>query len=65
MNKLPVLLIAAIFIVGCGQNTTTEETSTKPNILLLVGDDIAFGDLSAYGSEIATPNMNSIADAGV
>jgi arylsulfatase len=54
--------------VACN-NAPKEEASeseeSRPNILLLVGDDIAFGDLGVYGSEIETPNFNRIAQAGV
>lgn len=46
-------------------NKPTSESPKKPNILLLVGDDIGFGDLNAFGSEIKTPHMNRLADAGV
>lgn len=57
-----------ISLAGCN-NAPSEEASAeevkKPNILLLVGDDIAFGDLGVYGSEMETPNFNRLAQAGV
>lgn len=37
----------------------------RPNILLVVLDDIAFTDLGAFGSEIPTPNMDALARDGV
>ena len=38
----------------------------KPNILLIVGDDIGYGDLSCYGGkDVSTPNLDAIATAGV
>lgn len=70
MKKVLYLLIATALIVGC-KNTGSEEKivkqgdKVKPNILVLIGDDIAFGDLGIYGSEIKTPNFNRLADAGV
>lgn len=36
----------------------------KPNILLIILDDIGFTDLGVYGSEIATPNMDALAMRG-
>jgi arylsulfatase A-like enzyme len=37
----------------------------RPNIVFILIDDAGFGDFGAYGSEIATPNIDSIAKAGV
>ncbi|MBT9499673.1 MAG: arylsulfatase [Burkholderiaceae bacterium] len=37
----------------------------RPNIVFVLIDDAGFGDLGPYGSEIATPNIDQIAQAGV
>lgn len=37
----------------------------KPNILLILADDLGYSDLGCYGSEIATPNLDSIAKDGL
>jgi arylsulfatase len=39
--------------------------STRPNILLIVVDDMGFSDVQPYGGEIATPNVQALADGGV
>ena len=36
----------------------------RPNILLLISDDQGYGDLSCYGGDISTPNIDSIARDG-
>jgi arylsulfatase len=36
-----------------------------PNVLFIVLDDTGFGHLGCYGSPIATPNMDSLAENGV
>lgn len=38
---------------------------TRPNILLIVVDDMGYSDLGAFGGEIKTPNIDSLAAAGV
>lgn len=37
----------------------------KPNILLIVGDDIGFSDIGPYGAEIHTPNLDRLAANGM
>jgi arylsulfatase A-like enzyme len=36
-----------------------------PNVLLILADDLGFSDIGCYGSEIATPNLDSLAKNGV
>src|SRR5207249_1572145 len=36
-----------------------------PNILLILADDMGFSDLGCYGSEIATPNLDRLAQNGL
>jgi arylsulfatase A-like enzyme len=37
----------------------------RPNILLIVGDDIGYSDLGCFGSEIRTPNLDALAQRGL
>jgi len=40
--------------------------ATKPNILLILADDLGFGDTSCYGAtKIPTPNVDRLAQAGL
>ncbi len=39
--------------------------ATRPNILLIVADDLGFSDLGAFGGEIATPNLDALAQQGL
>ena len=37
----------------------------KPNILLVVADDLGYTDIGSYGGEIDTPNLDSLAQQGM
>lgn len=37
----------------------------RPNIVLIVADDIGFSDIGAFGSEIRTPNLDALASEGI
>ncbi len=37
----------------------------RPNIVLIMADDMGYSDIGCYGSEIETPNLNRLANDGV
>src|SRR6266496_2815669 len=41
------------------------EQLAPPNIVLILADDLGYGDLSCYGSRISTPNIDQMAQEGV
>jgi arylsulfatase A-like enzyme len=47
----------------CSQLGRADEL--KPNVLILMADDLGFSDLGCYGSEIATPVLDSLASTGI
>ncbi len=54
---------AAANLAGCAAQGTPR-AGRKPNIILILVDDLGFSDLGLMGSEIRTPNIDSIATRG-
>jgi arylsulfatase len=65
------LLISIFFlsalcgIISCSNEKATQINDDRPNILLLVADDLGYADLGCYGSDIETPNIDHLAKEGI
>jgi arylsulfatase len=64
-DRRTFLRTAAAAAAGIPIIPVSSRASTRPpNIIVIAGDDLGYGDLSCYGSSIATPNIDSIAQQG-
>src|SRR5438874_7511526 len=60
-----ICLLVATLTPSVGGMAHAAETATKPNVLLLLADDMGFSDAGCYGGEIATPNLDALARKGL
>ncbi len=47
------------------ESPQTVQKNKRPNILLIVADDLGYSDLGSYGGEINTPVLDSLAQEGM
>jgi arylsulfatase len=61
------MILGAIVFVGFSSIILplSAQEDTRPNILLIVVDDMGFSDISPFGGEIRTPNLDSLAKEGM
>lgn len=56
--------MAAIAAVSLAALSPVMAQDARPNIVIILADDVGFSDLGAYGSEISTPNIDALAAKG-
>ncbi len=72
-GRFAATLTLAVALTGCRQAPAPSQASgaaapasaRRPNILLVVADDVGYTDLGAYGSEIRTPVIDGLAASGL
>ena len=62
-----IFLCATLFTISCGLSTNDRENCEKPNIVIILADDLGYGDLGCYNKEskISTPNIDRLASGGM
>jgi arylsulfatase len=56
---------AAVLASLCLAADAQESQTERPNVLLIVADDLGYSDLGVYGGEIETPNLDALAESGL
>jgi arylsulfatase A-like enzyme len=66
LTVLLLLLLLTAAAPARAQSPATPPATTRPNVVLIMSDDMGYGDLSSYGAkDIKTPNIDSIGRDGV
>jgi arylsulfatase A-like enzyme len=61
-----VVIGAAVAVLGSAGPAAAEKSAGRPNVLLIMVDDLGWGDLGCYGSqEVRTPHLDGLARRGV
>lgn len=61
-----ILVLTALSICwSCKKVKAIENQDVRPNILLIVADDMGYADLGCFGSDISTPNIDALAAEGL
>lgn len=62
---LKILSVSVLSAQGCSIANSVSSKGKRPNILLIMSDDMGFSDLGCYGGEIETPNLDRLAKDGL
>ncbi len=59
------LFLLVLLIISCDQKNPFKKSNSRPNIILIMSDDMGYSDIGCYGSEINTPNLDRMATDGL
>jgi len=70
MKTAPVVasFFLLAFLTACAPESAPEGTQAqidRPNVLLIVADDMGYSDIGAFGGEILTPTLDALAEEGM
>ncbi|MDH3623013.1 MAG: arylsulfatase [Myxococcales bacterium] len=63
-TTIVLVVLALTSLAGC-KTAKKSETSKRPNILLIVADDLGYSDIGAFGGEMSTPALDGLAKEGL
>src|SRR5215216_3930811 len=59
------LCVAAAVLSLCGVSARAAAESPRPNIIVILADDLGYSDLGCFGGEIRTPHLDALAGRGL
>jgi len=58
-------MVGLVAVLAAPAIGTAADAPRKPNIVIILADDMGFADMGSFGGEIKTPNLDSLANNGV
>ena len=65
MNLKPIARLVALLVPCIPALLAAAGPVAKPNIIVILSDDMGYSDIGCYGSEIDTPNLDRLAANGL
>lgn len=62
MKQIALIVLFYLFVLPFFPDAWAQD---RPNILIIMADDMGYSDMGCFGGEIATPNLDKLAHGGI
>ena len=64
-GKLSIIRLTSLLLLLASPGLLSADEAARPNIIVIITDDMGFSDIGPYGGEIQTPNLDKLAAGGL